>query len=268
MAVPSNGRQLDIQQTGWSPLNIAASKGHVATVKALIQARANLNQINKNRSTPLYRASLKGHLEVVQMLLDAGADVNLANSDGWSPIHAAADEGVLSVVHALLAAGADFHRSNNVAQRLEAKADVALGANAKSHETTVRALDAAMQLVEAVPRGDESLVRDLLAQGVSSNAVNKDGQAPLHVAVSTEAPQVSCSGLLSERKAVEESMVQLLLNGGVAIDRRQKLRLLYDDPHALLINAGAALDCADNNGDTALHNAAIQSHITALNDIL
>ncbi|KAL5509633.1 hypothetical protein EMCRGX_G005033 [Ephydatia muelleri] len=63
---------------GCSPLYTASGKGHLDVVKTLLEAGANINQVNKNGCSPLYTASRHGHLDVVKTLLEAGANINQA----------------------------------------------------------------------------------------------------------------------------------------------------------------------------------------------
>ncbi|OQR80631.1 serine/threonine-protein phosphatase 6 regulatory ankyrin repeat subunit C-like [Achlya hypogyna] len=198
--------------SGWTALNNASNRAHLGIVQALIAAGADINQPNENGWTPLNTASNKGHAIVVQALIDGGADLDRPNQGGWTPVNSAAGEGFLPVVQALIAAGADFHQANG--------------------------------LVEAVARGNESRIRELIAQGASPNAINKDGEAPLHVAVSTEAP--TSGGLFGRFSARKESIdiVKLLLHAGAAANRRQKY------------------------GNTALHNAASRGHETVVRQLV
>ena len=57
--------------------------------------------------TLLCSAALNGHVAIVRALLNAGADKDLAANGGATPLHAAAQNGHAAVVRALLDAGAD-----------------------------------------------------------------------------------------------------------------------------------------------------------------
>lgn len=73
------------QMSGSTPLITAATFGHEAIVKALIDAKANLNLKNNEGSTALHAAAFFCNIEVVQMLIDAGADKTLKNNFGATP---------------------------------------------------------------------------------------------------------------------------------------------------------------------------------------
>ncbi len=57
-----------------SPLMMAAIKGNVEAVKALIARGADVNKPNDKGQTPLAGAVFKGEDEVVRVLVDGGAD--------------------------------------------------------------------------------------------------------------------------------------------------------------------------------------------------
>lgn len=65
-------------------------------------------------NTPLHWAASFGHLAVVRLLLEREADVNARNSLGLAPLARAAWKGELGVAALLLRHGADVHARNNV----------------------------------------------------------------------------------------------------------------------------------------------------------
>lgn len=73
------------QMSGSTPLITAATFGKESIVKALIDAKADLNVKNNDGSTALHAAAFFCNIEVVQMLIDAGADKTLKNNYGANP---------------------------------------------------------------------------------------------------------------------------------------------------------------------------------------
>ena len=61
---------------------MAATGGHLEVAKALIDARATVNQADSEGYTPLLMAAGHGHVEVVRLLVRAGADSTLGNARG------------------------------------------------------------------------------------------------------------------------------------------------------------------------------------------
>ena len=90
-----------------TPLHIAAARGDINAVKALLEQRADVNKRDKNSSTPLHEAASKGHANIVRLLIEKGADVNATLSDGTTPLTSAVIFGRASVVSLLLEKGAD-----------------------------------------------------------------------------------------------------------------------------------------------------------------
>ena len=75
---------------GMAPLHFAARQGQVDAVKALVEAKADLNQRTVgDNSTPMLVATINGHFDLAKYLLDQGADPNLAAHNGVAPLYAA-----------------------------------------------------------------------------------------------------------------------------------------------------------------------------------
>ncbi len=65
-----------------TPLMLAASAGHVETLKVLINKGATISLRNKTSHTALMLAAKKGNLFALKILLENGADPKRRNSDG------------------------------------------------------------------------------------------------------------------------------------------------------------------------------------------
>lgn len=76
----------DVNKTGWTPLHYAASNGHVAVIKLLLENYAYIDAESPNGTTPLMMASMYGNPESVKLLLDEGADPTLKNQLGLTAL--------------------------------------------------------------------------------------------------------------------------------------------------------------------------------------
>src|SRR6185436_15338122 len=137
-----------------SPIADAAMRGDVATVRALIARRADVNAPQGDGMTALHWAADHGDSAIADALLRAKANVASRTRIGaYTPLHIAARTGSPAVVRALLAAGSDV------------KATTASGATA---------------LHFAAAAGNPEVVTALLAKGADPNARESGwGQTPL-----------------------------------------------------------------------------------------
>jgi len=77
---------------GLTALHYAARDGHIETVRALVEAGANVNRVNPlDKSTPLIVAAINGQYDIAMYLLEHGADPNLSAIDGLAPLYATLD---------------------------------------------------------------------------------------------------------------------------------------------------------------------------------
>ncbi len=88
-------------------LMIAARRGEIEAVQALLAADADKDAREKDGSTALIIAIRWGETEAVQALLAAGADQNACEEGDYTPLMIAAGIGKVDIMQALLAAGAD-----------------------------------------------------------------------------------------------------------------------------------------------------------------
>ena len=86
-------RGAEINKPGWTPLAYAATNGHTAIVKFLLDHAAYIDAPAPNGTTPLMMAAYFGQSATVQLLLDEGADPNLKNAMGFTALDLAVHRG-------------------------------------------------------------------------------------------------------------------------------------------------------------------------------
>lgn len=91
-AAINNGADINIHQSGtfsegYTPLHVAAEKGHLEIVKTLIKNGAVVDARNKEMDTPLMLAvNNNGTLDVVKYLVEHGADIQAKNNRDMIPL--------------------------------------------------------------------------------------------------------------------------------------------------------------------------------------
>jgi ankyrin repeat protein len=79
-------KKAQVNRPGWTALHYAAAGGHADIVRLLLDEHALIDAASPNRTTPLMMAALDGHDASVRLLLDNGADPGLRNEAGLSAI--------------------------------------------------------------------------------------------------------------------------------------------------------------------------------------
>ena len=142
-----------INDSGETPLILAAREGNLKNVKDLIANGAQLNQSNDDeKHTPIHDAAAFNHLDVVQYLVEAGADMEREDYYGSTPLLRAAQQGHANVVAFLL----DKH------------------AKESSYGETA--------MLQASSNGHLNVVQLLVERGSDPNETNNEGHVALHEA--------------------------------------------------------------------------------------
>ncbi|KAK6542248.1 hypothetical protein TWF694_006211 [Orbilia ellipsospora] len=213
------------QETRDDSLYEAVDREKESTVKLLLEEfGANANATGSEYGNALTAAAYDGTVDIVAMLLNHGAHVDSPN--GWA-LQTAAEQGHFDVVKLLIEHGANVNAS--------------IDTEKFSQGTALQA---------ATEAGQAEIVELLLKAGADPNI----GAGP-----------ETCPIIAACRKG-ESYILELLLNAGATVDRFggpdlsspliNAASTLYKDSVERLLNAGADINLADNDGDTALIVAA------------
>lgn len=76
----------EVNRPGWTALHYAATSGHLEVTRFLLEHHAYVDAESPNGTTPLMMAAWQGHILVVKTLLEEGADASLRNAVGMDVI--------------------------------------------------------------------------------------------------------------------------------------------------------------------------------------
>ena len=91
----------EVNQTGWTALHYAAAVGNNEIVQLLLDQSAYIDAESPNQTTPIMMAARGGHILTVKLLLDEGADATLKNGAGMTAIDFAREGGFKDIVEGL-----------------------------------------------------------------------------------------------------------------------------------------------------------------------
>jgi ankyrin repeat protein len=232
MLLNSGSTALD-HHRGTMVLKVAEWSDEQILVAMIDHCGSNVNIVDENGESALIAAVRMRSAGIVSRLIALGANVNFARtSDGATALHVAINNGHYAMTNMLLRAGADV------------KAADSSGFTAAHF---------------AVALGDNQLVRHLIKAGANVNSVTSSGDSLLHfAAAATKINTIVCR----------------LVRAGSNIDsvnsRQQTpchIAVRNVDALCALIDAGAAIDCEDKDGNTPLCNAlvaGVRSSVDAL----
>jgi ankyrin repeat protein len=226
---------------GFTPLLLAAREGRVAAARALLDAGADVNDVDPDRHSAIVIALINGHYDVAGLLIDRGIDVNIEDKVGQTALYAAVDAHTvpasnrpapretddeltsLQIIEKLLAKGAKVDMPLRAAvpyrTKLDRGGDGVLGAG-----TT--------PLIRAAKAADAPVIRLLLEHGANAKASTRNRVNAILIAANVSAREEDMTGRNKTEKDIIESI-------------------------RLLLAAGTDLKASDTQGRTALHGAAL-----------
>ncbi|CAE7808777.1 kidins220b, partial [Symbiodinium sp. KB8] len=164
------------------PIMTAVSDGCLDVLEVLLDARADVNQVDYRGYTALHQAALEDSPDAVRRLAAARADLNQTDFVGRAPMSVAAIEGHMDSLEALVGHGAVIDVADN------AEKDTPLHFAARA--------------------GQEEVVQRLLARRADANRRNQEGRTPLEVAAHSRGPW-QLPTRFRKSSPVHEGIVQL-----------------------------------------------------------
>ena len=177
----NNGGELNKEnEIGWLPLHSAAAGDHTNVVRFLIEKGRNWNAlpVTRHGTTVLHLAT---GLELVRLLVEQGADIRARDNCHKTPLHVAAEKGQTDTVSYLVNQGADLNSRDK---------------------------DGLIALYYALKEGHATTAKVLIDKGSASMLINDKSVLEFH-----EADLLK----LSARKG-STAVLQLLLNRGLSAD--------------------------------------------------
>ena len=269
---------------GLYPLHLAAKLGNLASVERLLKTRVGgergVNQTDNFMQTPLHLSVDLDDTAIASALMKHGADVNLGDIDKVTPLHVAASRGRIDSIKLLLEKRAKQDVEDQMgatplfcaaregyAEALKVLIDAA---KAEGHSMLTRVLhaydrDCNTPLHTAAVNGNADCTAILVKSGASIMARNKGGATPLHLAA-IDGNTALASELL---KAAKEGTVPANQPDGARV-RPLHMAAQYGHPKlaALLIEHGAKIDGADDEGLSALMSACSFNQIECVELLL
>ena len=255
-------------ESGATPLHVAARGTVPALVTLLVERGAEVNAVDNSGTAPLHILASRGDLAGMTLVLDKGANVNIQSGDGGAPLHAAAMGRQAEAIRLLAGRKANLEHRNRygrtplvvAAREMRGVAVIGalldLGAQIDAADT---ANDTALTL--ASWRGSRDVVDLLLARGATVPIGGLKGRFVLENAIS--------AGLTDLFQRMVEKGAELPAESG------QGRTLLHSAAEggsapiiASLLQRQFDVNRPDANGWTPLHFAADKGRAEAVATLL
>ena len=231
--VPGRGRTDPKDGGGLTALTYAARSNSLESVRVLLEAGADVNQVTAYGWSPLLVATQNRYYKLGAFLLEHGANPNLANKGGWTPLYLATDNRNIENGDYPVRRG-DMAHLDFIRLLLDKGADVNARVKDSTEMRTVftnQWLDenGATAFLRASQSGDLELMKLLLARGADPKIATVLGVTALQVA----------AGIGWVEGITYEWSAQTTL-----------------DAVKMLIDLGLDVNAQADTGRTALHGAA------------
>ena len=262
---------------------------------SLIEKGANLNLQNIDGNTPLHIAIHKKDEEILNLLLKKGANVNLTNCQGETPLHSllAWPAHFPLIANLLLERGADVNIQNSLGNTPLHQAIFSLPSPRLNYHEK---LDIMLPQEEKTRISYRAIATFLIEKGANLNLQNRDGYAPLHIAIHEKDEEIlnlllkkGADVNLKDRRANtplhlaviegEITVVTTILDRIKPLDLEMRgegektpLHLAVSKGHKAIINKllnyGANRHCRDEKGNSLLHTAVVCRTLGAVSSLL
>jgi len=245
---------------------IAAGKGDVPALKAIVEKAARLDVQDRQGRTALHHGA--GSVPVVTFLLERKVSPDPVDAEGRTPLHAAIVSGRCEVVGLLLAAGANRDARDRAGltplHLAAALPDTACLATLLERKAGVNHADAAglTPALAAASAGNLPALERLLTAGASLTKKTKRGDTAVHLAAGAKTLDVL--KFLVEKKR----QFQDVRNGQGQTPLHAAAMAGATEAAAWLLSKKANVGAKDKEGRTPLHAGAARGHLAMVKLLL